>query len=489
MPAIFLLFLLAAIPSRATSYPPQVAGSFYPADPKELAGVVDSLIAKASTAAVPGAVVGALVPHAGYEYSGPTAARVYRLLKGRRLNTVYILATGHLHAVPGAATLAGGALVTPLGEVPVDAQAAAQLMALTPLVQDMPEAYQGEHSVEVQLPFLQRALPKGFKVVPLLMNTEDPVVARQVGEALSGFLVSTGTVLLVSSDLSHYPDGETARAVDGTTLSALLAAPGDPAYFWRANRLLMERAGGLACTYCGESAVLAAMHAFKGSAVPRLLGYTHSGETPFGDMSRVVGYAAVVWTRGRQKAPPSALSGAQRAALLKLAREALKAKLSRGEEPRRMLLRDPALNMPAAVFVTLRRKGVPPREGLRGCIGTLSPELPLAEAVQVYAVQSALNDPRFDPVTAAELETLRIEVSRLTPPRPAAGAEEVRHGQGVTLSQGRSSGVFLPQVWEEMPDKTAFLEELCEQKAGLPRGCWKDPRTRFEVFDAEVFEE
>jgi AmmeMemoRadiSam system protein A len=185
--------------------------------------------------------------------------------------------------------------------------------------------------------------------------------------------------------------------------------------------------------------------------------------------------------------PP--LSPQQRAGLLKLARETLRRKLSAGEDPSASLSTDPDLNLPSAVFVTLRLKGAPRESSLRGCIGSLVPDLPLADAVRLHALQSALEDPRFPPVQAAELDGLSIEISRLSPMRPVKSHLEVHPGQGVTVEKDGRGGVFLPQVWEDIPDKTAFLEELCSQKAGLPRDCWKDPKTNIRVFDAEPFEE
>lgn len=485
--ALGLSLLVAALPAYALQ--PQVAGGFYPADAAELGRTVDSLLASASTAPAPGRIVGLLAPHAGYSYSGATAAAAFRLLKGTHWDTVVVVGTGHHVPIQGAATLASGALRTPLGEVAVDAKAVRRLAELSPLVKEQPEAFAGEHSVEVELPFLQRALGR-FQVVPLLMNSDDPEVARQLGAALAALLRAPRTLLVVSSDLSHYPDRDTARTADAASLAALTEAPEDPAFFRRTNRLLLQRAGhGLVTTECGEAAVLAAAHAMKAlKAAPRLLRYTNSGEGEGGDPSRVVGYAALAWTSAPPPARP-ALSAAQRRELLRLARSALSAFLERGEEPKPALWSEPEFNLPAALFVTLRRKSARREAGLRGCIGTLAPAYPLAEAVQQYALESALHDPRFRPVEAGELASLSIEVSRLAPARSVPSYREVKPGQGVTLRQEGRSGIFLPQVWEDLPDKTRFLEELCSQKAGLPRDCYKDPKTKFEVFDAEVFEE
>lgn len=485
-----LLAVLAAS-ARADVLPPQVAGSFYPADPVELRSTVDELLKRASTSAVSGTLVAAIVPHAGYVYSGETAARFYRLLKGKRYETVFILASGHKRQVKGAATVASGAMSTPLGEVEIDSRAVSRLRKLEGLVEDLPQAYEGEHSVEVQLPFLQRTLQHGFKIVPLLMNSDDPRVSRNIGAALSRLLGSGKTLLLVSSDLSHYPDKETARIVDTASLQALLRMPQDPRYFRLANRFLLKNGGrSLVCTYCGEAAVLAAQNAMKVlGAQGNLLAYVNSGELAHGDPSRAVGYAALVWTKGGKAPAAAPLSQEQRRALLKLSRDTLRAYLEKGEEPKERLWPDPDFDLPAAVFVTLRRKNVPRRLSLRGCIGSLVPELPLAQAVEYFSLQSALRDQRFAPVKAEELSALSIEISKLSPMRKVAGHAAVKKGQGVMLRQGNSSGLLLPSVWEDIPDKVEFLSEACEQKAGLARDCWKNAETEIRVFDSESFGE
>ena len=477
------------VPAAAVDLPPQVAGGFYPAEKADLVRTIEGFAADPGAPNLPaGRLAGVLVPHAGYSYSGKTAAAAYRTFGLAR--TIVIVGTGHNMPILGAATISSGTLSTPLGAVEIDAAAVQALREAAPLIVDRPDAFKGEHSIEVQLPFLQ---VKGgaFKLVPVLMNGDDPEASRLVGEGLARLLRSTGTFLIVSSDLSHYPSRDTARIVDAASLSALTEYAEDPSYFWMANRLLMQRAGGrnLVCTECGEAAVLAGAYAMKAlGASPHLIAYTNSGEAPGGDVSRVVGYAAVGWYAGPPEPRPP-LTASEKKELLALARKALTTGLTSGAEPERALWPDPSFDLPAAVFVTLRLKNARKDLSLRGCVGTLAPAYPLAEAVQQYALESALHDSRFSPVEPDELEHLSIEVSRLSPPRTVASAGLVQKGQGVTLRQGERSGVFLPQVWEDIPDMTKFLEELCAQKAGLPRDCYKDPRTRFQVFDAEVFEE
>ncbi|MBI4679095.1 MAG: AmmeMemoRadiSam system protein B [Elusimicrobia bacterium] len=491
MSALSLLPLLAwAV--HAQDLPPQAAGTFYPDSAQELRSMVDSFLAGASTGSVKGEILGVLSPHAGYVYSGETAGKAYALLKGRSYDTVVILSAAHRFQVPGAATLSEGSLSTPLGKVPVDAATVKRLRLLSPLIEAIPAAFQGEHAAEVQLPFLQRALKEGFKVVPLLMNTDDPQKCRAVGAAVAKVLKSAKTLLVVSSDLSHYPERDAARIVDRATLEALVRRPDDPAYFRLANRALMQKGvPGLDTTFCGEAGVLAALYAMREvGGVGKLIHYTNSGEVPAGDPSRAVGYAALAWTRGSIRPRVKPLSRESRKNLLQLARRALTLKVAKGEDPRGAFWRDPEWNLPEAVFVTLIRRDPSAAPGrLRGCVGSLAPEMPLAEAVQYFAIQAGLHDGRFPRVEASELAGLKIEISRLSPFRVVKSHAEIKPGQGVVVAQGERRGLFLPQVWAQIPDKTEFLGEVCEQKARLPRECWKDPNTRIEVFDDEAFEE
>jgi MEMO1 family protein len=487
-----LLFLSAfAASARAVDIPAQVAGQFYPANPKALAERVDGLLAAASTAPVDsGELFALLAPHAGYDYSGPVAAEAFRLLKGRSYPLVVVVGTGHNVPIGGAATVLSGTFSTPLGEIAIDASAVADLKKREPLVVEDLQAYQGEHSIEVELPFLQRTLGS-FKLVPLLMNTDDPDKCRRVGEALAALLGKRKALLVVSSDLSHYPEARLARLVDRTSLQTLVETTDSPEVFWRTNRYLLDasRSPALVCTECGEAGVLAAQYAMKElGGRGRLLKYSNSSETPGGTPGRVVGYGAVAWLKGTPPARPL-LTEAERTALLKAARAALESKLAHDQDPKSALSPDPELDVPAAVFVTLRRKDLPKESSLRGCIGSLEPDLPLIDAVRLHAVQSALEDTRFAPVQASELGQISIEISRLGSPHRVDSYEAVRPGQGVIARKGRHSGIFLPQVWEDIPDKAKFLSELCAQKAGLSSDCYKDPHTELDVFDAEPFED
>ena len=482
-----LAVLALARAAFAADRPPAVAGTFYPADAATLSRDVDGYLAHApAPAKLPGPVVALIVPHAGYEFSAPVAAVGYKSISGA-YDTVIILGTAHHAAVAAAALFAHGGFATPLGRVPIDEDLAARLLKQAPaLFQDDPEAHEREHSVEVQLPFLLKRLQPGWKLLPVIMNTDDPGVRLRVGQALAAAVKKRKILIIASSDLSHYPPAPVAEKVDRATLQALERF--DPEFFWLSNRIMMaHREPGLETTWCGEAAVMAAMAAARALGADRavLMRYANSGTAPHGEAGRTVGYAAVAMVRsGKPPAAGIALDENKKKLLLSLARQTVAAGAD-GRQPEPLLMDDPVLNLPAAVFVTLTKGGQ-----LRGCVGTTEPRATLRDAVVSSAFSAAFEDHRFPPVAKEEVAKLHVEISMLSTARPVAGYEGVVPRQhGVIVSRDGHMGLFLPQVWEQIPDKGAFLSELCEQKAGLPRDCWKDPKTKLSVFTVSAFEE
>ena len=487
---IFTLWLLGApgaAPALEADRPPAVAGQFYPADPKELSRDIDGYLTKAKPERkLSGPLVALVVPHAGYEYSAPVAAVGYLAVSGA-FDTVVVIGTAHRARVDAAALYAHGAFITPLGRVPVDENLAARLLKDAPaLFQDRPDAYEGEHSVEVQLPFLIKRLTPGWKLLPIIMNTDDPQTRLRVGLAVAAAIKGRKALLIASSDLSHYPPARVADKVDRATLKAMERL--DPEFFWLSNRIMMAHGEpGLETTWCGEAAVMAVMAAARAQGADRavLMRYANSGSSPAGEAGRTVGYAAVAFVRsGRSPAAGPTLDEKQKKSLLALARQSVDSG-TEGKQAEGKLMDDPVLNLPSAVFVTLTEDG-----RLRGCVGTTAPRATLRDAVAASAFSAAFEDHRFAPVTKDEVAKLHVEISILSSARPVADAGSiVPKKHGVIVSQGGSTGLFLPQVWEQIPDKDGFLSELCEQKAGLPRDCWKDPKTRLAVFTVSAFEE
>ncbi len=487
-----------------------VAGLFYPRHKDDLAKAVDGYLESAQPEAVPN-LRGLICPHAGYEYSGSTAAVGYKLLVGRGVDTVIVMGPSHYAAFKGASIPAVEAYETPLGVIPLAAEAA-ELGKLPPFVVDPPcevkrpprqqwlrapkelppfgedTPHTWEHSLEIQLPFMQRAL-KDFDIVPVVFgNPSAPGEVAVDPEKVAGVLVEhldEKTLLVASSDLSHYQPYEIARGLDTTCCRAICSL----------NTEWMERQEA-----CGKGPILALMHiARKKGWKAKLLSYRNSGDVT-GDKSRVVGYAAIAFYDPRGSAataePAEAIGNGrptteQQEFLLKLARRSV----SEIVLNRRLPKVDPAamperLKEPRACFVTLTKEG-----RLRGCIGDIFPRRPLHQAVVFSAAAAAVGDRRFRPVAPSELDEIEIEISLLSRPEPLEYGspeellERLRVGiDGVVLRVGQKQATYLPQVWKQIPDKEAFLGHLAE-KAGLERSAWRDPKARILLYQAEAFEE
>lgn len=462
-----------------------VAGQFYDADAARLRAEVAGYLK--SPRSTKGRVLGILAPHAGYCYSGATAGAAFSFLREIDFDTAVIVGTAHTGEVKGAAIMTEGLFETPLGRVEVDSALAKTLLASSKLFEDRPSAHAREHSVEVELPFLQ-TLGKTFKFVPVAANTSDLKKLETIGGSLGEAVKGRKAVICVSSDLSHYPPGEVAENSDLSLLQAFRTAVRnrDMGHFALANDLLLEKSAYCMDTAaCGYAAMVigAAACVEAGADDFELIGYTHSGKVS-GDATRVVGYGAGLFVSGA-RAESRPLSAALKAELLALARESIENRLKGGKKQALPLSSSPELNQPAAVFVTLEKRGT-----LRGCIGTMTPRLLLSDAVAEFAAASAFEDSRFAPLSAVELAELKIEISVLSPLRRAAGWEEIAEGRhGVYVRKGRAGGTYLPQVWEHFGSKEDFLTSLCREKAGLPAMAWKEKSTELYVYTVDSFKE
>ena len=476
-----------------------VAGAFYPGDKGTLEKDVDTLLRQADPPEIKEPIRAIMVPHAGYIYSGPVAAYAYKELEGRDIRTVILIGNSHRHSFDGIALYAKGAFETPLGLVPVDENFAAKLLAADPAITERPDLHEGDHVLEVQLPFLQRVL-KQFKIVPILFSGDSPELARKLAGILLP-LLNDKTLIVASADMSHYPPQDDAGAADKKTLAAIVTGKTD--HLDAALQTLASEKIPQAETFlCSPSGVRVAMLLAQSSGDPQpvLLKYANSGDSPGGDKNRVVGYGAVAFV-GKQSAigitpPPkveenknataeTGLTSQEKKELLRIARATVESYVRTGKIPV-FSPESSALKQPLGAFVTLKEK-----EQLRGCIGRFDSSDPLHKTIQQMAVSAASQDPRFSPVSTGELGQLGYEISVLSPLRKVATASEIELGKhGVTVSKGFHHGVFLPQVATETGwSKEEFLSELCSQKAGLPRDCWKDPAATLQIFTADVFSE
>lgn len=444
---------------------PVVAGTFYPAEVNILKTQVEKFIADAPLQKFDGKLIGLISPHAGYQYSGAVAGAAYKQLEGRKYSRVVVLALSHRVPVRTAALSTREVYRTPLGDIPIDVEAVRDLIGSTKWAKDESAPYEVEHSLEVQLPFLQVAL-KDFKLVPIIVGAHDKTTLDSIAESLNKKFSSDETLFVASSDLSHYHPYNIAVDIDKKTLG-ILTEQNSATYY---NSVISEEA-----ELCGSAPVyvLKKIAELRGAEL-KVVEYANSGDTS-GDKSGVVGYGAVVVI---EKSP---LDDIQKKALLKLARDTITAHVNGKKLPQ--LPDDPVLKKNGAAFVTLKERGE-----LRGCIGHILAQGPINKCVQEMAIVASTEDPRFPPVKSSELKDIEIEISILTEPQKIKDPLSVRIGiDGIIIQRGYHQGVFLPQVpIEQGWDLNQYLEGIC-QKAGLPPGSWKD--ANLSTFQAIVFGE
>jgi hypothetical protein len=470
-----------------------VSGQFYPKSPSTLRLAVERFLQDALPASPP-APLALVVPHAGYIYSGQICADGYNQVRDQRCELVVILGTNHTAPdLRKVALFPGRGFQTPLGTASVDGEVVSALLQASGDCKAERGPHAREHSVEVQIPFIQVLFPQA-RIVPAIVGSSDIAVCSRFGAALAGILKGRRALIVASSDLSHYPDAEAAERVDRMTLKAIASL--DPeALRAAAGQQMARRIPNLGTCACGEAPIMAAMAAAKalGATAGRVVSYAHSGDLPIGERDRVVGYGCVAFVPGAQEEDPPApggrspeaegLSQADKTALLALARGTIDRYLSTQTVP---LPRgfSPAAMLPRGVFVTLHKRGQ-----LRGCIGHMVADRPLAAQVAAMALQAAFEDPRFPSVTQAELPGLEIEISVLTPMQPVSGPEAIVVGRhGVLLKKGGRSAVFLPQVATEQGWGREEMLDHLSMKAGLQAGAWKDG-AQFHTFEALVFGE
>ncbi|MBP6097653.1 MAG: AmmeMemoRadiSam system protein B [Methyloversatilis sp.] len=445
--------------------PAAVAGTFYPADPRALRDALASHLASAAPFDIAPAADWPpkmlVLPHAGYMYSGDVAALGYApLVRWRECITrVVLLGPVHRVAVRGLAAPTVGAFETPLGRVPLDTVALDTLGALRQVVwSDLPHAQ--EHSLEVHLPFLQAVLGTGFTLVPLAVGNARP---DEVAEVLERVWGGDETLIVISSDLSHFLPYAQAQMRDRATVQRILHFASD---------LHGEEA-------CGAAPLNGALRAAKQHGlVPRLLGLCNSGDSA-GDRVRVVGYGAIAFDPPKpedglkvdEEDPDDAALGR---ALVGTARHTIAEALGLPVPHARSLPDHPALGQPGATFVTLHDA----EGGLRGCIGRLEACRALGDDVRANAHAAAFADPRFAPLRAHEWHGIQVEVSLLDAPEPlivrneAEALAALRPGvDGVIFEWREARATFLPQVWAQLPDPARFVAAL-KRKAGLAADFW-----------------
>ncbi|MHC4616977.1 MAG: AmmeMemoRadiSam system protein B [Planctomycetota bacterium] len=482
-----------------------LAGRWYYADADKLSKQIEGFLQKADVKPKRN-VIALILPHAGYQYSGQTAAFGLKTIDKKYKRIVVI---GPSHRAPMENMLSVPRVThyeTPLGRVSLDVEFITELLKF-PLFQNLPYAHQYEHSVQIELPLLQhcQGVPqtrysafggpqRDFEFVPIVAGRCSLPTIRKAAAILAG-LIDKETLVVASSDFVHY----------GRNYSYVPFTENIPEQIKNLDMGAYEHiakldAGGFldyrrrtGATICGSVPVAILLSMFDKETKAELVEYATSGELT-GDYSNSVSYLSVVFTGAWQNPPPvqprknrTELTQRDKEQLLTLARKSIMYALEERQLPEAADLGvtiSPVMKAPRAAFVTLKKNG-----GLRGCIGDIFPQRPLYKSVIINAINAALNDRRFVPVTKDECGILTVEISALTPPEPVASYDRIRIGtDGVVLRKDGRSAVFLPQVAPEQGwDLNQTLTRL-SQKAGLPPDAWKEGAS-FLVFQAEVFGE
>ncbi len=480
--ALFLTFFLATSACLAENIrKPAYAGSFYPADKSEIGQTIEILTSKAKETRfiIPaGKSLKALIlPHAGYIYSGLTASHASLVLSENQFSKVILLGPDHRVGFLGCAISDSGIFDTPLGQVRLHKDAA-KLRLQKELFHSIPVSDKNEHSLEVVLPFLQTYLKK-FELVPIVVGSAD---YNKIAGAIDPIL-DDKTLLVASSDLSHYLPYKDAAERDKETIGMILNLE---------KEKLIKRDNSA----CGKIPLLTIMSlAGKYRWKPVLIHYSNSGDTA-GERSQVVGYAAVAFygdSSMENENTLNKLTSKQGQALLKLARKTISEELGIKPKPDQSLasdLEDKSLKRRSGTFVTLKIN-----KQLRGCIGTLEASGPIIEGVKRNAINAAFNDYRFSPLTTKEFDKVEIEISILSEPVPLEykdGNDLIKKLRpdvdGIIIRKGHASATFLPQVWEQLTRPEDFLSHLCA-KAGLPSDSWKNSKLEVLTYNVQYFEE
>ena len=462
-----------------------VAGAFYPSNPQSLNETLESLFMRKEGRVDEGIVRALVVPHAGYTYSGEIAAAGYQQIDSKAsYDNIFILASSHHVGLGKASVYNKGPYRTPLGEVPVNIEIASKLIEENDCFTFDHTAHSREHSIEVQLPFIQYHFNKTIPIVPIVLATQNQQKCREIAEALKPWF-NTKNLFIVSADFSHYPDYESAKKVDKVTADAFCT--GEPEKFLAALKSNAEkRIPGLVTSMCAWPAGLSLLYLSENDRNIRFnqVLYRNSGDSKVKSMrSEVVGYHAI--TLVEENEDSFNLNEEDKIELLKISRQTLDSYISLRNRPQP----DPAdfsesLLSQTGCFVSLKKEGK-----LRGCIGTFKPDSPLYKLVQSLTIASATEDTRFLPVQKRELNDISIEISVLTPLRKIKDIDEIVPGKhGIYISKNGRSGTFLPQVARENGWTLEELLGYCsEKKAGIGWDGWKD--AEIFTYEAIVFKE
>ena len=458
---------------------PAVSSLFYPKEKRQLEEQILSFLKKAKKKDLEKPKI-LIVPHAGIVYSGQTAAFGFKQVEGQDFKRVVLLGASHTSWFSYAAVDDSDFWLTPLGQVALDKHFIDFLTDGKYVVKDK-RPFINEHCLEVELIFLQKVLTN-FKIVPILLSEADDFLIEKLAEKIAS-KIDDKTLVVVSSDLSHYPPDEVAKKADQKTIEAILSGERE---IFEKKIFEIENSGllGLETAACGQKAISLALALAKRLGVYfKLIHYSTSADVSL-DFSRVVGYAAIGgYLKQNKDDEEFFLDDETQKEALKIVKNTWQSFLTKGIIPK-IKAKSKSLRKNLGCFVTLKKNGK-----LRGCIGEFPSDKPLWQVIQKMVLASAFDDPRFFPLKKEELPFLEIEISIVFPLKKIDDWRKIKLGiDGVLIEKEGRRGVFLPQVAKETGwSLEEFLENLCLEKAGLPKDCYKDPKTNIYVFRVQSF--
>lgn len=468
-------------PPPAEIRQPAVAGQFYPQDSPQLNNQLNTLLAQTELLETEDQLRILIVPHAGLDYSGRTAAQGFKQITKGNFSRFILLGASHKLSFNHAAVYQAGRWQTPLGLVAIDQPLASALIDSPQQIIADSAAHAPEHSLEVEVIFLQK-LVDNFTIVPILLSQPSDELIENLAHKIVP-LLDDQTLLVISTDLSHYPAWEIANQVDQQTITAILSGKKENLEK-TVSKLENASHPNLDTCACGYQPLRVALRIAELLNISSFknINYENSGDV-VGNKNRVVGYAAIgAWS---DELKLSYLNQAAQEEALQIARQTLTQYLNQNQTPS-LKPHQQDLFQSLGAFVTLKK-----HHQLRGCIGSFQPNKPLFQVIQEMVIAAATQDQRFPKVTPNELSDISIEISVMTPKRKISNWQEIILGEhGVVIEKNHHSGTFLPQVALESGwSREEFLRQLCTQKAGLTPDCYQDPGVNLYLFEAQVFEE
>lgn len=495
--SVILLLIFSAMNSRCQSRsnqdnplktrPTAVAGQFYPVSAVILSKEIDSLLENAESRQFKN-IRAIITPHAGYVFSGEVAASAFSQIDPeRKYERIFLIGASHRVYLNGASINDRENYKTPLGTIEVDVELAKRLIKQNKIFQFSEEADHQEHSLEVQLPFLQKTLKNPFKLVPIIIGTDSKEVLKEIAAALEPYF-TPDNLFVISTDFSHYPKYSDAIKVDDLTAKAIISNSSEK-LVQVLNDNKKQNIGNLATSLCGASAVLTLLYLSEGKTNLEFheIQYRNSGDSQYGDHQRVVGYHAIVLTDNQADESFLTLTGEEKKALLKIARSTLNTYIREGKyaeiNPEELTS---TMKQLLGAFVSLHKN-----DELRGCIGRFNPDKPLYTVVREMTVSAATQDYRFSKVKPEELKSIEIEISVLSPMKKITNIQEIILGKhGIYIRKNGRSGTFLPQVAVQTGwTVEEFLGNCAESKAGIGWNGWKDKDAEIFIYEAVIFAE